>query len=159
MPKATVYLADDLFEAVRRFDISLSPVCQRAVEEEVRRRQAAADARSDLARVAERLLHTRAGGEKHDFAEGFALGARWARDHATLAELENVVEMVRAGASTVRLDEDHSLPTFLTGHYWESDPAPSAFIRLGERAFDRGVLAGATEVYEAVKPYIDTILP
>lgn len=155
MPKATVYFADELFEAVRRFEISLSPICQRAVEQEVRRRQAAANARSDLLSVAERLLRSRADADKGDFSEGFDLGARWARDHATLAELEDLVEMVRAGAATVLLDEEHSLPVFLTGHFWEQDPAPATFTRLGERAFDRGLLAGATEVYGAVQPYIE----
>jgi hypothetical protein len=158
MPKATVYFADELFEAVRRFEISLSPVCQRAVEIEVRRRQAAVDARADLVSVAERLLRTRADPDRRDFAEGFDLGARWARDHATLAELENLVEMVRAGAATVLLDEEHSLPVFLTGHFWEADPAPASFTRLGERAFDRGILAGAAEVYDAVQPYIESAL-
>jgi post-segregation antitoxin (ccd killing protein) len=156
MPKATVYFAEDLFEAARRFDISFSPVCQRAVEEEVRRCQAAAEARADLAAVAARLGRTRVEAEKRDFADGFDLGARWARDHASLAELENLVEMVRAGASIVVLDQDHSLPVFLTGHFWEADPAPDAFTRLGQRAFDRGILAGAVEVYDAVQPYLDT---
>jgi post-segregation antitoxin (ccd killing protein) len=156
VPKATVYFGEDLFDAARRFEISMSPVCQRAVEEEVRRRQAAADARADLASVAARLIRTRVEAVKRDFAEGFDLGARWARDHATLTELENLFEMVRAGASLVMIDEDHSLPVFLTGHFWEADPAPEAFTRLGERAFGRGILAGAVEVYDAVQPYLQT---
>lgn len=157
MPKATVYFADELFETIRRFEISLSPVCQRAVEEEVRRRQAAADARTDLIAVAARLNRTRVDAEKRDFADGFDLGARWARDHATLTELENLVEMVRAGAPLVILDDAHSLPLFLIGHFWDADPTPEAFTRLGERAFDRGILAGTVEVFDAVQPYLETV--
>ncbi len=157
MPKATVYFADDLFEAARRYEISLSPVCQRAVRAEIRRCQAAEDARADLAAVAARLISTRADAERRDFADGFDLGSRWARDYATLAELENLVEMVRAGASLVILNNEHSLPVFLTGHFWDADPAPEAFSRLGERAFDRGLLSGAVEVYGAVQPYLENV--
>ena len=155
MPKATVYFSEELLEAARRYEISLSPLCQRAVEAEIGRARAAAEARSDLTAVAARLLRTRAEDQERDFAGGFELGARWARDHATLAELENIVEMIHAHAPVVVLPAEHSLPLFLTGHYWESDPAPDAFTRLGEQAFDRGVLAGAVEVFDAVQPYLD----
>lgn len=155
MPKATVYFPGELFETARRFEISLSPVCQKAVEEEVRRRRAASEARADLAAVAARLMRTRVEDQERDFGAGFTLGARWARDHASLAELENVVEMVRAGAASVVLDQDHSLPVFLAGHFWDTDPPPDAFTRLGERAFDRGILAGAVEVFDAVQPYLE----
>jgi len=155
MPKATVYFPDELFEAARNFDISFSPVCQKAMEEEVRRRRAASEAREDLVVVATRLMRTRVEDQERDFATGFNLGARWARDHASLAELQNLVEMVRAGATSVELDQDHSLPVFLAGHYWDDDPAPQAFTRLGERAFDRGILSGAVEVFDAVQPYLE----
>lgn len=158
VPKATVYFPDELFEAARQYEISLSPICQRAVEEELRRCRAAAEARKDLLAVAARLTRTRRDGgldRDDDFIVGFSLGARWARDHASLTELRNLVDMVRAGASRIALDPEHSLPVFLTGHYWDSDPAPDAFTRLGERAFDRGVLAGTREVYDAVEPYLD----
>jgi post-segregation antitoxin (ccd killing protein) len=157
VPKATVYFPDEIFEAARQYGVSFSPVCQRSVEEEVRRRKAAAEARADLAAVAARLARTRAEDQERDFATGFDLGARWARDHATLAELENIFEMIRAGATSVILEQDHSLPLFLTGHFWDNDPAPDAFTRLGERAFDRGVLAGAVEVFDAVQPYLDMV--
>ncbi len=154
MPKATVYFPDELFEAARQFEISFSPICQKAVEEEVRRRRAASEAREDLAAVATRLMRTKVEDQKQDFASGFGLGARWARDHASLSELQNLVEMVRAGAASVVLDQDHSLPVFLTGCFWGADPAPDAYTRLGERAFDRGILAGAVEVFDAVEPYL-----
>jgi len=155
VPKATVYLSGDLSAAARKYGISLSPICQRAVEEELRRQRAAEEARADLAAVADRLVRTKAEGQVRDFVAGFELGARWARDHADLPELEDLVEMVGAGAVSVVLDEDHSLAVFLTGEFWQSDPAPDAFTRLGEQAFDRGILAGAVEVFEAVKPYLD----
>lgn len=35
MPKLTVYVSDRLAEAVRRYDISISQVCQRALEAEI----------------------------------------------------------------------------------------------------------------------------
>ena len=155
MPKATVYFPDELFEAARQFKISLSPICQQAVEVEIRRRRAASEAREDLAAIATRLLRTRVEEQEHDFASGFDLGARWARDHASFSELTNLVEMVQAGATSVLLDSDHSLSVFLTGHFWDADPAPDAFTRLGERAFDRGILSGAVEVFNAVHPYME----
>jgi hypothetical protein len=150
-----VYLPGDLSAAARKYGISLSPICQRAVEVELRRLRAAEEARADLTAVAARLVRTSAGGQGRDFVAGFELGARWARDYATLSELQDLVEMVGAGATSVVLDDEHSLPVFLTGEFWQVDPAPDAFTRLGELAFDRGILAGAVEVFDAVKPYLD----
>jgi post-segregation antitoxin (ccd killing protein) len=155
MPKATVYLSDELSAAARSYGISLSPICQLAIEAELRRCRAAKEARADLIAVATRLIRTKSEGHAQDFAGGFELGARWARDHATIAELDELEAMVRSGATSIVLDQDHSLPVFLTGQFWHADPAPAAFTRLGEGAFDRGVLAGAVEVFEAVQPYLE----
>ena len=131
MPKATVYLSDELSAAARSYGISLSPICQLAIEAELRRRRAAKEARTDLIAVATRLIRTKSEGQAQDFAAGFELGARWARDHATIAELDELEAMVRSGATSIVLDQDHSLPVFLTGQYLARGPSSCRFHSLG----------------------------
>jgi hypothetical protein len=157
MAKASVYLRDELLEEARRLEVPVSSVCQRAVEEAVRLSRAATEARSDLVPVAERLRRSETTDYDRRFQDGFDLGIRWAREHASLDELKDLAEMVRAGAPAILVTEDHSLPAFLTGCFWDADVPPDLFTRLGERPFDRGIVAGATEVYEAVRPLLEPI--
>ncbi len=59
MPKVNGYLPDDLHDAVKVFQVSLSPVCQRALQREVLMRRAIAQ--GGWPDVAERLLADQAG--------------------------------------------------------------------------------------------------
>ena len=77
MPKITVYLPDDLATDVKAAGISVSPICQRALEEEVKRmallRAWSGDER--LAAARERLLATTA---HDDLDQGRQQGREWA---------------------------------------------------------------------------------
>src|SRR3954464_8357190 len=77
MPKITVYLPDDLATDVKAAGISVSPICQRALEEEVKKmtllRAWSGDER--LAAARERLLATTA---HEDIDHGRQQGREWA---------------------------------------------------------------------------------
>ncbi|HSH58539.1 MAG TPA: type II toxin-antitoxin system CcdA family antitoxin [Acidimicrobiales bacterium] len=51
MAKVTIYLPDELAERVRASGISMSPVCQRALQEEVERMQATAEMKAREERI------------------------------------------------------------------------------------------------------------
>ncbi len=157
MPRVNVYLPDELAESVRQLDISVSPVCQRALEQEVRKVQAAKEASSDLEHVAARLRGDQQRDAKAQYTDGFEAGTRWAKDHATLTELEDIIRW-RHDPGWTRLDipeDTHSLAWFL-GRQWGEDPGGSSLTYRLERGdpFIQGVLEGAAEVYRKVMPLL-----
>jgi hypothetical protein len=89
MPKINVYVSDDLAERVRAAGISVSPVCQRALEEEVRKMEAGAETYEIASRVVERWrTNRRARPELHGpERRGYKVGLNWARNWATPDQL------------------------------------------------------------------------
>jgi post-segregation antitoxin (ccd killing protein) len=134
-----IYLSDELSAAVQRADIALSAVCQKALEQEVRKVQAMQEAGSNLHQIATRLRSTRDEQQERDYQSGFELGTRWAKTQATEAELTWAAETASQNWYWLRFPDDHSLPEFLNAEStnfvgnadYECDPWMS------------GVLAGA----------------
>ena len=155
--RVNVYLPDELARAVREAGIAISAVCQAALEQEVRKVQAAKEASSDLEQVAARLRQTRTEAEKRDYAEGFELGVHWAKEEATEAELEWAAET--AGEQWVHLSipgGEHSLlATFDEAFGTESEgPGLGEHLRIERSPWAVGLLEGAREVYRKVIPLL-----
>ena len=157
--KKVVYVPERL---ARRLDtaegLNVSAVCQRALEDELDRREALARATADIEQVASRLRATRSDAFEADHARGRELGLHWARDIATLTELEELSEIARDRWLWFELHSEHSLVGLLTEQegWW---PAGLE----GDARFDRheddgsyveGILAGALEVYTAAAPHL-----
>jgi len=156
MPKVTIYLPDQLAEAVRDADIPLSAVCQKALDQEVHKVQASKEASSDLEQVAARLKQTRADKEQLDYGQGYELGVRWAKEKATEAELAWAAELAQERWISVGVHADNSLLRFLEAELdltfnrggawrvelWQPDP------------FKAGLFEGAAEVYRQVTPLL-----
>jgi post-segregation antitoxin (ccd killing protein) len=139
MPKTTIYLPDPLAAEVKSPDIHVSAVCQRALEQEVRRVTARAAVTNDLAAVEARLRETieEDGNQARD--KGFAEGAAWAREVATFRELEAVAGLRESHWISTELPE--SLANSLG---WQSGHVESGY------AFVSGVIDGAGTIYDAV---------
>jgi len=95
MPKVNVYLPDRLAEQVKEYDISLSSVCQAALAREVERAELRASVADDIAAVARRLRLTETAADDRRQAAGEEFGAWWAREHATVQELEELRDLDR----------------------------------------------------------------
>lgn len=146
MGKVTVYLPDALEERVRTAGVSMSPVCQRALEEEVLKVEARQNATSEIEQVAARLRGTVADEEREKQDEGYNDGARWAREMATVAELEEMDSLVREYWMSWQPDDEHSIWKFIGvepgGGAWSHD------------AWLDGFIEGATSVYDAARPLL-----
>src|SRR5437879_2153418 len=90
MPKVTIYVPDGLAGRVRALGLSVSPICQAALSEEVERMQAIEAATRDIKRVSRRLKSTAGANEIEARKQGFADGTQWAREEATLGALRRV---------------------------------------------------------------------
>jgi post-segregation antitoxin (ccd killing protein) len=149
MPKVNVYLPDNLATAVREAGIPLSAVCQAALEQEVRKVQAAKEATSDLEQVAARLRATMDEEEAEEEVEGRSDGIAWAREYATARELRELVEDFEPGRGG-DFGDGHSLLDFSGAKHGE------VVISVGheDNAYWRGFVDGAEEVYRAVTPLL-----
>ena len=154
MPKITVYLPDDLATDVKAAGIAVSPVCQRALEEEVKKETALRALRDDerLAAARERLLATTA---TEDLDLGRQQGREWALQMADQKELRRIAALVEGqlwypGATwdEKAFDNKDEWPTaaaWLYGPKTEfDDPEDWA-------AFLDGFVLGAAEVWDAIK--------
>jgi hypothetical protein len=152
MGKVNVYLPDWLEQQVRQAQVSVSPVCQRALEEEVKRVNAQRAITSELEKAAERLRGTRTQSDV-DFEEGRELGTRWAKEAATVAELEVMYSL--SGENVLRLDVDEAdwetLYNFLDN---ELPGRHNGRISFTIDPFTEGLIAGAVGVFEAVAPLL-----
>jgi post-segregation antitoxin (ccd killing protein) len=168
MPKVNVYLPDQLHEQVRSLGISLSPICQRALQEEVERMNAVAEMRaagneeSYIAAAARRLAESKRLSEQRNLQKGWEFGRRWAAERAEYHDLEWFARedpdqrRLRVPVDLLQfLDEVHGDPS---GNYsWVmenlDDPALGiASLTLEGSPFAAGLLGGARDVWEAVQP-------
>jgi Post-segregation antitoxin CcdA len=138
MPKTTIYLPDPLAGEVKSAGINVSAVCQKALEQEVRRMEARAAVTNDLAAVEARLRDTIDEEDKEEYDKGFAEGAAWARDVASFRELEDVAGLRETHWSSAQLPE--SLTNFLEWSSAHVEPGPTV----------DGVIDGAGTIYDAV---------
>lgn len=154
MPKVNVYVPDDLLTAVRAADIQVSAICQEALQNEVRRLAVTAAAGEDLQAVAARLLAGQKTADRRAHEDGLELGATWARRAATLAELDRVDRVVDRGWQ-IQLERIPSLVTLLLDVNPEGDHRPDDWLDGDASRFERGVLAGAAQVYREVRPLLN----
>ncbi|HVM15761.1 MAG TPA: hypothetical protein VM287_15715 [Egibacteraceae bacterium] len=156
MPKVTIYVAEELLAAVKEAELSMSPICQSALQREVQRVQAMKRATLDIERVAERLRNTIAEDAMNDYQQAFEMGADWARSTGTLSELRSVVEEAfkQNGLhgpgkflSRIASVRDHLVSI-------ETDEGGNYSFRLSSEEFARGFVDGAKAVYREVQPLL-----
>lgn len=153
MPKINVYVPDALLERVRAEGIAVSSVCQDALSAQVQAQLLARAATRDIRAVARRLRQTHLDAQIDAEREGFEFGVEWARESATLDELERVERAVRRGGSV----SYRRVPTLMLRIHKaapDADVDPDDELDADDSAFARGVLAGAAEVYRAAAPLL-----
>ena len=109
--------------------------------------------------VARRLLATSEPGPALSDSDGqrqrgVRLGAAWAQQVATLAELTELAAAARGDWSAVALPEGHSLVEALQ----DAEVVPTAHVgdlELARDSFVEGLLAGADDTYEAVRAHLE----
>jgi post-segregation antitoxin (ccd killing protein) len=157
--KKVIYVPEKL---ARRLDavegLNVSALCQRAIEAELDRRDALRDATADIDQVVARLRASRSDDYEAERAKGRELGLSWARETATLTELEELSEIGRDRWLWFELYPEHSLVRQLVVQegWWPEDLATDArFDRRDDNGpFIEGILAGALEVYDAAAPHL-----
>jgi hypothetical protein len=89
-----------------------------------------------------------------DGERGRLLGVQWARERATLEELEQVAAARGGDWTNLVLDADNSLVAYLqtVGAVPESHEGPLALER---DPFVEGVVVGAAEVFDEVRPHLE----
>ncbi|SRR6266516_3440027 len=154
--RVNVYLPDDLAEAVHKAGISVSAICQKALEQEVRKVQAQKEASSDLEQVAARLKKTRADKAQRDYQEGYELGLRWAKEQAAEEELAWAAELAREHWISLGINGENSLLGFLEAELDLDFHQGGAWRTVGWKRdpFMIGLLEGAAEVYRKVTPLL-----
>ncbi len=148
MPKVNVYLPDNMAAEVKAAQLSLSPICQRAIREELDRVSAIKAASKDLRAVAERLRNTIDEEDRGMRQEGYNDGVAWAREYATADELQYVAQDFDPDRD--RFDGDHSIVAFVAARDGENvisvgaEPGP----------YWDGFADGAREVFGQVRPLL-----
>jgi post-segregation antitoxin (ccd killing protein) len=148
MPKVNVYLPDDLAEVARAAELSVSPICQAAIREELRKLQIREAAESDLQAVAARLRDTLDEEEAEQGREGHQDGVAWARRYATATELRWIARDFEPGRGGDI--QEGTLLEFFSDK--EGRHMVSLHPELG--AYWLGFIEGAGEVLEAVEPLL-----
>lgn len=157
MPKINVYLPAELASSVRELDISVSPVCQQALESEVRRLRALNLVGGDAARrAAHRLRRTRPAAASTDERAGYEHGLRWALENATDPELRRMAWLPRGHWRSLRVDPEH-WPTLLPElrERGQGARADHGGIDVFPEPFIDGFIDGATAAYRAVRGVLD----
>lgn len=103
MPKLTIYLPDHLAAEVKAAGISVSPICQRALEEEVRMTQTTKIADSEISEAAKRLVAEEAEEVRQARKEGRRDGRFWALKSATPTELRRMQSVLGSHIPEVRI--------------------------------------------------------
>jgi hypothetical protein len=117
----------------------------------------------DVMSVAHRLRGTalrgmRTGGDGPNPASwerGRALGAAWARELATLTELQDMSRVSGPDWTDVSLDAGHSLTGYLKDRGAIAPVATEGLLDMERDDFVEGLVTGALEVYEEVRPHVE----
>jgi post-segregation antitoxin (ccd killing protein) len=149
MPKVNIYLPDDLAIEARDAKLSLSPICQQAIREELDRMKAQQETDWDIEAVASRLMGTPDNEYTQRKAAGRADGMKWARDDASINELRWLTEDGRR--DTYSSDEFPTLCDFMSR---KENQFFGAVVADLNDAYWIGFEAGAYEVWEKVKPLL-----
>lgn len=147
--RTSIYLPDALAAEVKRYDISISEVTQTALRQAVDQAATKENLMSDMTAVIDRLRGTidEADRQRHD--EGHEDGVRWAKQYATAAELEYIVDQYDGSGG--EFTGGHSLVRFIGTK--ESFHVLSVPVDLNEAYWD-GFIDGAGEVWDHVKQHL-----
>ena len=99
--------------------------------------------------VADRLKATAAPHTLETYASGYDIGARWANERASWADLKALAAHSRSAWFKLTLAPDHSLIDFLAEEVWDCEP-PTGRVKLSREPFFEGLVAGAASVHDAV---------
>jgi hypothetical protein len=99
--------------------------------------------------VADRLKATAAPYTLETYASGFDVGARWANERASWADLKALSAHSRSAWFKLTLPPDHSLIDYLAEEVWDCEP-PTGRVKLSREPFFEGLLSGAASVHDAV---------
>lgn len=91
MARLNIYLQDSLAASVKTADLNASEICQQALREALEAKGQGVGAKIESLRAALRLQRTTPKGHR---AVGADEGARWAREAATVKELQDMDELV-----------------------------------------------------------------
>ncbi|MEJ7787362.1 MAG: type II toxin-antitoxin system CcdA family antitoxin, partial [Solirubrobacteraceae bacterium] len=152
VPKVNVYLPDEMAAKVREAQLSLSPVCQRAIREELDRLQAQRAATEDIEAVATRLRATISEEGAVQEREGFEDGVRWAREWATASELREIVQWSPGDGGD--FERPHTIVDYFSSKLGENVVSVGSRPDEGEYAYWDGFVRGAEEVLEKVEPLL-----
>lgn len=155
MAKVTIYLPDGLADRVKALDLSVSPVCQGALEEEVDKLAAVKDATRDMEKVAARLRETIKDDEVESRKQGFLDGTEWAREVATMSELRRVAGTAR-DYGRLQLPMERCLADYVP-QLWErrfrTDQRWTGW-DVDSEAYLEGFIDAAATVYRGVAPLL-----
>ena len=99
--------------------------------------------------VADRLRATTAPHTLESYASGYDVGARWASEKASWADLKALAAHSRSAWFKLTLAPEHSLIYFLAEEVWDCEP-PTGRVKLSREPFFEGLVAGAASVHDAV---------
>lgn len=146
MAKTSIYLPDDLAEQVRAHGIPVSEVAQAALRQAVKDAEIKESVMTDIQAVADRMKGILAADEAAAQAAAAQVrerGVRWAREHATAAELEYLVTYDGRAA-------DFQAPKTMILTWRENAKIPFD----PRHAHWAEFRAGAREIWEEVKPLL-----
>ena len=159
MPKVNVYLPDRLAQEVKELGISLSPVCQEALQREVRKMQAIKEVGEDAIKAAAiRLADEQVSADADDRAAGTRAGRAWVVSHATAREVNRLEDYVShdvwEGVEDVEVTADE-FPTMLQAlarSQPDSQPESGYIVRARyESAYFWGFVDSALETWNEVQ--------
>jgi post-segregation antitoxin (ccd killing protein) len=103
MPKLTIYLPDQLAADVKAAGISVSPVCQQALQQEVRVMATRQITDAEISAAAKRLISEEGDEAREARSQGTSDGRRWALHWASPAELRRLEAQVGNGPLEYRI--------------------------------------------------------
>ena len=140
MPKVNVYLPDALADAVKKAGVSVSPVCQRALEKETLMMRATSGTDQEQLKAAAARMR---GDEQELSDDGYRQGWRWVIQEALPDELRQLSNRSEAEQASYIRDHGHALG-------WNEDESRP----MTNDDYVRGFVDGALAAWEKVEPFL-----
>jgi hypothetical protein len=148
-PKVTIYLPDELAESVRDADLNVSQLAQGALRASLRRRKPVDE--GELSGVVERLRETEDEGVRESREKWRRWGVDWAKQRATIGELQDLDALAQERWTSWRVPADHSV----RGWMYDMDGWDPGFrTALTRDAELDGFIDGALDVWEQTRPLL-----
>ncbi len=155
MPKINVYVSDALAERIRIAGVAISPVCQRALEEEVRRIEAQRSADEIVIQMVKRFRSTEGLTDPDDVArdaDGYAAGTHWALHVASSFELAELAGIGTHGSEQIPVNRAQAgLYEILAEAGFSSDSETNRVLSASD-PWGRGFLRACQELWQRVQP-------